>query len=270
MKLAHKPEDISALLQRVKEKGGSLTTNLFIDAEKLDDWINNGLLYFNETEYGALFLRKDWSFYHLYYYTNSLADLQILVNNHLPQKKLVLDIIGKSKNLNDLENLFVKANFKKHTQLERYTRINQSDSTFYFLSDEVSLAEKEDADAIARMFEENFDKFSEQVPQLNEVKKLIDEKKILIVKENDNIKGFLVRTFNGQSSILNNFLVDKRFRGEKIGSKLLKYYISESKAVKRMMLWVVFDNETAINVYQHHGYIKDDLVDTILVKNNDE
>jgi hypothetical protein len=33
-----------------------------------------------------------------------------------------------------------------------------------------------------------------------------------------------------------------------------------------MLLWVVFDNDRAIEIYKQHGYIKDDLADFILIK----
>jgi len=266
MNLVHKAEEITALVQKVKEKGGSFFTNFFIDAEKIDYWLYNKRLYYQLTDFGVLFFRKNESFYYLYYCAVSLENLKRLITHDLPEDKLVVDIIGKIENIANIVELFTVSGFKIYTQLHRFIRLNKDDSSYYEPSDEVTEATLADAEEIARLFRDNFDKLSEQVLNLDEVKKWITERKVFIIKDLAGIKGFLIRTTTGQTTILNNFLVQKHYRGQKIGSKLLKHYIFKSTGVKRMLLWVVFDNDNAIEVYNKHGYIKDDLVDCILIK----
>jgi len=264
--LVHKAEEITALVQKVKEKGGSFFTNFFIDAEKLDYWLYNKRLYYQLSDFGVLFFRKNESFYYLYYCVVSLENLKRLINLDLPNEKLVVDIIGKIENIAKIVELFTVSGFKIYTQLHRFIRLNNDNSNYYEPSDEVTEATLADAEEIARLFKENFDTLSEQVLNFDEVKKWITEKKVFIIKGLEGIKGFLIRTTTGQTTILNNFLVQKHYRGQKIGSKLIKHYIFQSVGVKRMLLWVIFDNDRAIEIYEKHGYIKDNLVDFILIK----
>jgi GNAT superfamily N-acetyltransferase len=265
MKLVHKEEELAALVQNIK-KPGTFITNFFPDPEKVSYWIKSKHLYYLDSEYSVLFLRKNESFFHLYYSSTSIEDLQHIILNYLPEGQIVTDIIGKEQPIRNFVEVFIKAGFRLHTQLHRFTRINDADKEYYNLSGEVLEATLHDIDEISRLFEDNFDKFSEQVPTSQEVTKLIEDRKILVVRGQSEIKGFLVRTTTGLTTLLNNFLVRKTFRGEKIGSKLLKHYIFESKDTKRMILWVIYDNDTAINVYKRHGYVKDDLVDFVLIK----
>ena len=264
MKLVPDVEKMIELRQAVKCKGDFIT-NFFTEEAKIINWIRSKQFYFLATEEGILFLKKNHSFYHLYFYTSSLTNLYGLVKNHLPTEFIVVDIPGKEVTTKQHVDLFINAGFKLHTQLQRYIRINDNKNNTFQACEEITLATTEDAEVISSMFEKNFDPISEQVPTLIEVNEMIQNKKVLFIKNNDKIKGFLVRTFIGQTTILNHFLVDENFRGEKIGSKLLKHYLFESKNIKRMLLWVIFDNARAINMYLKHGFMKEDMVDYILI-----
>src|SRR4026209_660837 len=188
MKLVHKAEEITALVQKVKEKGGSFFTNFFSDAVKLDYWLYNKRLYYQLTDYGLLFFRKNESFSYLYYCVVSLENLKRLINQDLPDERLVVDIIGKIENIANIVELFTVSGFKIYTQLHRFIRLNNDDSNYYEPSDEVTEATLADAEEIARLFKDNFDKLSEQVPNFEEVKKWITEKKVFIIKGLAGIK----------------------------------------------------------------------------------
>ena len=257
--------ELSALMQKVKERGGTLRTNFFIDPLRLSNYLKEGFIYYVNSEQGILLLRKDWDFYHLYYYTNSLESLKILISTYLPQVKLVTDIIGQDLLVMQTVEIFETVGFKSKKKLCRYVRMNNLNSNYYLKSNEVSLAVIEDAKQIGNLFIENFNKLFEQVPNLKDVENLIAQRKILVVKNKDTIKGFLVRTATGKTAVLNNFLVDKLYRQENIGTKLLQHYINESQDSKRMILWVIAENEVATNIYKKHGYFEDNLIDYILV-----
>lgn len=257
---------LQALVQEIKQRRGSLFTNFYSDTEKTTSWIQRGQLYFDETEAGVLLYRKKDAFFHLYYFTPSLNDLQTLLTMDLPIEQLVVDIIGKPQHTAAIVQFFSDAGFTLRTTLQRFIRIHRDDSEFYQPSAEVEAAVAGEAVEITALFTENFDALSEQVPTLEDVESLIAEGKVFVVRDQTGIKGFLVRTNTGQTTVLNNFLVRPDSRGEKIGSKLLKHYIFETKDTKRMMLWVKADNETAIGVYEKYGYKKEDLVDYILIR----
>jgi len=267
MELISNKDEVLFLLQKIKQAGGSFITNFFIDDTKLSAWIADKQFFYIEAAEGILFLRQDRNFYHIYYNTNSFDNLTALLSHHLPQKTFVTDIIGKTGDVDNIAALFSSAGFTTQTVLARYTRINKEDSDFYKAENEVEIATAEYCDEITEMLQKNFDKYSEQVYSFSEVKKLVNDRKIIMIRDVSKIKGILIRTILPQSSVLNNFLVNPEFLGQKIGSKLLKHYIFESKFTKRMWLWVIRDNEHAINMYQKHGYTRDGLVDVIMILN---
>jgi len=267
MELISNKEEVFFLLQKIKQSGGGLTTNFFIDNEKLNTWINDKQLSFLEAPEGILFFRQDRNFYHIYYSTNSLSNLSTLLSNHLPDKIFVTDIIGKIIDTDLVSTIFSRIGFNIHVVLERYTRINKENSDYYRPDNEVEIATDDHCGEITEMLQKNFDIYSEQVYSFEEVKKLMHDKKIIMIMDRNKIKGILIRTILPQSSVLNNFLVNPEFLGQKIGSKLLKHYIFESKFTKRMWLWVIKDNEHAINMYKKHGYTRDGLVDLVMILN---
>ncbi len=268
MELISNKDEVLFLLQKIKQ-AGSFITNFFIDNDKLSAWIADKQFFYIEAEEGVLFLRQDRNFYHLYYSTNSLGNLSTLLANHLPNKIFVTDIIGKTADVDQVTELFSGNGFTTHTVLERYTRINKENSDYYQPENEVEIATDEYSAEITEMLQKNFDKYSEQVYSFDEVRKLVHDVKIIMIRDVSKIKGILIRSILPQSSVLNNFLVNPEFLGQKIGSKLLKHYIFESKFTKRMWLWVIRDNEHAINMYQKHGYTRDGLVDAIMILNKE-
>ena len=268
MRLISSKNEVYSLIQEVKENNQKYITNLYIDQEKLDTWITERKFYYTKKEEGLLFFRQTPDFYYLYYSVGSLEQLSVIINGDIPKEILVIDIIGKTEDTEHISTIFRQNGFIIHTCLERYTRINKESTEYYQLGNEITLAEESDGFSITEMMHGNFDKYAEQLYTLQDVLALIKEKKIIVIRDTNMIKGFLIRNILPQSSVLNNFLVNPENRGEKIGSKLLKHYIFESKNTKRMWLWVLNDNEHAINLYKRHGYTSDGLIDLVMILNN--
>ncbi len=261
-------EDVYALIQEVKQRSTQYVTNYFIDQEKLSVWLAGGLFYYLAGEHGVLFFRKDRDFYHLYYSAVSLQGLGQLLAMQLPTEVIVTDLIGKKQDVEVLQGIFAQAGYLPRITMDRFTRINKEGTENYQPSGEVVFAGAEHIAQVSEMMDTNFDKYSDQIYTLQEVAELVNKKNILVVTDGPNIKGFLIRHILPQSSVLNNFLVKETYRGEKIGSKLLKHYIHESRNTKRLWLWVVSDNDHAINVYKSHGFAHDGLVDLVMIKNH--
>ena len=270
MQLIASSEQVFQLIQGVKEKSKRYTTNFFIDSDRLNALVAMRQMFYIAASGGVLFFRQDASFYHVYYCTESEEHLSTLLSESLPREILVADVIGKVADANRISNVFSERKFTSHASLDRYTRINKEGVDHYGLSEEVEEAGAGDEHSIANMLRANFDKYADQIYQLHDVISLVAAKKIILIREATVIKGFLVRNILPQSSVLNNFLVNPQFRGEKIGSKLLKHYIFESRNAKRMWLWVLRSNDNAINLYKRHGYSNDGLADNVMILNNTE
>lgn len=267
MELINDKNEVYLRIEKVKKNNIKYITNFFIDYEKLEEWIKEKSLFYIEDRNGLLFFRKKYNFFYLYYCCSSLQDIKYLLTDHSSSILCVVDLIGKFENIEPISDIFSNYGFNIYNQLDRYSRINNIGDNYYQFYSNVELAEMNQADKITEMLHVSFDKFVEQLYTIEEVKKLIQTEKILLIKDNETLKGFLIRNKLPQSTTLLNFLVNPNFRGEKIGSKLIKHYIYESKETKRMWLWVKNENKHAIDVYLNHGYKFDGLVDIIMINN---
>ncbi len=271
MNPVHSLGEVYALVQSVKSKCNTLLTNLFIDTEKTKIWIaEEKMLWFDGGKNGILLLRKDNDFDYIYYITENIHSLYLLLTGGsfiLAKGTCVVDIVGRLADVNQIAAVFGKLGFFRHDMLQRYTKTNKAGSNDYGLNSEVELAIPEDCKTISEMLQNNFDPFTDQINNEKEVEALIRAGKVIKIADNVTVRGFLIRTILPQMSVLNNFLVNPLFRGEKIGSKLLKHYIFETKYIKRLLLWVRTDNENAIDIYERHGYQADCLFDLIMINN---
>lgn len=113
-------------------------------------------------------------------------------------------------------------------------------------------ANKEDLDKIVTLGVELNDNFKSlyNYESLNE-----DVNETFVIVSNNDVIGFIhIQNLVGEIDII-NFIVDKDFRNNKNGYKLLKYII-DNYVDKKIFLEVAEDNEAAIKLYKRNGFIE--------------
>ena len=94
-----------------------------------------------------------------------------------------------------------------------------------------------------------------QYDQNFETKFLVDNYKIYLYVEEDEIVGFLITEETIDESNIVLLYVDKNSRRQKIASYLLDYFISDKTFSKeRILLEVSSNNQAAINLYDKFGF----------------
>ena len=229
-------------------------TNLYPNFEKLKYWMSRRLLFYELAGESLFLLRKDRDFYHLYYTSKTLLDLA----KDLKQINcsVVADCIGTD--MYPTIKAFEENGFKKY---KAFSMMRKIVGESYPVNPDVVFPDKNEAGVIVSMFENAFDRYAEQLPSEDEMEIMIDDKEVLVVKE-DKIAGVLIRT-TGIKSVLKFFLIDEEYRGKGIGSKLINYCLNESDVVT---LWVLSDNINAIQVYEHFGFTLHRLKNQIMIK----
>lgn len=78
----------------------------------------------------------------------------------------------------------------------------------------------------------------------------------MLVYDDGIVKGVINRRIDGQSMEICEFYVEPFFKGEGIGSRLIRYSIAEAEAadIRRIFLWVIQDNLPARKFYEKHGF----------------
>jgi hypothetical protein len=255
-------------IQSVKSRAPEFCTNFFPPQRKMQGWIDHGELLGEVRNRAAFFLRKDRDFWHLYFCAANHESLarEITGLPELKNEPVAVDLIGNEVVSNDLSNLLQSEGFRPYRTLYRMARIRQSDSPASGAgSASVDYAMSSDAPVIWELLGRTFDRYAEQLPALYEIETAIDHHQILTAKHNGALAGLLFFETQGLTSTVRYWLVDEPFRAFRFGSALMQRYFAAQSAVRRFVLWVLSDNESALQKYRHYGYAADGLVDRVLL-----
>ncbi|WP_088187757.1 GNAT family N-acetyltransferase [Desulfosporosinus sp. FKA] len=271
MKVVADSLDVFNAINLVKMNSKRTRTNFTVNLNKLALWISKKELTLIEYEGAMLLFRKNADFYYMYFFVNEDTDFSFLENiNFVRRNVVVVDLLGKSPDLDDLGKEFAAEGFDEHLHLQRMFKINSSlNSNLYAdrpMMNNIKVATEIDGQTISEILNNNFDKYGEQIPNLNEIYQEIDNGNILLYKSNYKILGLLYFNNIGQTSILRYWIVIDKYQNEGIGGKLIKFYFQMCQNIRRFIVWVVSDNINAINKYEHYGYKLDGLYDKVLIQ----
>jgi GNAT superfamily N-acetyltransferase len=247
-------------------RSGPLVTNFYPTPEKLQRWVDRGDM-FSLTAGDVLFvLRRDRDFLHLSYVTSSVANLAPALRELVDRvpATVTADVLGKRDSVVEIAAMFHDAGFRDLCTLERMTRPGGGAAEPTEAG--VDIATTDDAPALAALLDAALDRFAEQIPDVDEVRRTAAERKVLIVRSGTAIAGLLFYEVTGQSSLLRHWVVDGAYRDQRVGARLIRRYFADCKDVRRFLLWVISDNDNAIDRYRHYGYSRDGLIDQVLIR----
>jgi ribosomal protein S18 acetylase RimI-like enzyme len=268
MELVHDYNQVRELTVEIKSYKEGFMTNFFMNEPRCNLLINNELIY--RTVFGkcAFILHKDHDFYHVYYQTTSESDLSEGLQQLGKQYRdmiFVADIIGVNAIVRQVAELFTQAGFNAYSELLRMSRTKGLDSP-QVLNPDIEFASPAQVGNIRDILDTYFDKFSEQIPLSEEINQWIEDKKVLVLRENELIIGLVVFEITGLTSYLRYWFTHPAYRNRKIGSAMLRRFFYECRYTKRQQFWVIASNKNAIKRYRHYGFEQEQLVDMIMKK----
>ena len=267
MKPIHTVDDVFNAIQQAKANAPAFRTNFFPVKEKLQGSIDRGELTGQTGEGTAFFLRRDRDFWHLYFSAASVPALQSGLDSlaELKGKPVTVDLVGQEPAVKELTPVFESMGFRHRTRIVRLTRMSQTAPVGSAVLDRrVVPAEKADCPAIVELLLRSFDRFAEQIPELHEMEVAAQNGQVFLVKEGGKPAAMLYFEAQGLTSYVRYWLVDGPFRAAGYGSALMRHYFAVQSSAKRFILWVLANNENAIQKYRHYGYAPDGLVDHVL------
>jgi ribosomal protein S18 acetylase RimI-like enzyme len=255
-------------IQQVKTGAPAFCTNFFPVQRKLQEWVEHGELLVENRGDAAFFLRQDRDFWHFYFCARDAAALrrEITALADLKTRRLAADLVGGEEALRDVIGALTSAGFRPYTRLQRMARPGGSIATQSAAVDaQVVWAGQADGRAVLDLLEAAFDRFADQLPLLREIEAAIAGRQILAVKIEGASAALLFFETQGFTSTVRYWAVAERFREQRLGAVLMRRYLESHSAVRRFTLWVVTDNQNAIEKYRHYGYEPDGLVDHVMV-----
>lgn len=256
-------DQLSSLFNAIRDSSrGKIYTNFFFDEPKHSRWIEEGIFFFKQGDGYCMLLKKNSNFYNLFYVTSSLEALKQALEETTFNLDVSTDIVTKGEGSEEI-NLLVSCGFDFRRRLFRM--IHSGELIICRAASNIINATEADAKEIKSLLDNNFDTLSEQIPDIEEILDLIKENGVCLYKEGNAIKGLAISQIKGVSFMLRYWLVLPEARNKGIGSELLKASIDKYQS-KKQSLWVVSNNDNAIKRYEHLGFRKDKLIDTVLVK----
>lgn len=226
------------------------------------------MLLFDESQDCVLVFRRDRDFHHIYHVAGSLEALASglgNVNTAAFGSTITADLVGRGDALKAVTRIYASQKFVPYKLLTRMIRIRQGLGEGEFLDLDVRFAAAHDAGAIVMFLERQLDRFAEQVPGLEDIVAACGKRNILLIRNGMDLAGILHFESTGLTSILRYWLVDERFRNQGVGSRLIRTMFRLCNAARRVLLWVIADNESAIAKYKRYGFGFEGLVDQVMI-----
>lgn len=252
----------------VKAYKKKFVTNFFIDEKKILTWILDKSFFFIQKEEVVFFIKKNDTFYSLFFIASTIIDLQASLNLLLKEYTtltFVSDIIIKEEN-SEIQSVFEKSDFQIYTSLFRMNKLHYDPLIEFSIITNLKEAVYTELDELIRLFNQYFDPYAEQIPNKSELLDWINVKNILVYKINNKIIGFIIYDLNGSTIYLRYWFVHPEYREQKIGTALFKYFLFKGRSTKRQLLWVIKSNDNAIKRYKHYGFIEEKMFNFVMIK----
>lgn len=265
MKKVEDRQQLLGVLSEIRNNSQSFITNFFWDEGKHQLWINDGSLFYKiGSPECVLLIHNEGQFARLFYAAANLESLSHAIGAFRFDGILSIDIVTKEEVPSEL-NVFLNNGYDNRRHLFRMVRIGKFNAKN--IDDKnIETATLQDVESVHDLLMQSFDPLSEQIPSETELQSFIANKGILLYKEKERIIGLLIYQVIGVNWYLRYWLIIPQYRGLHVGSKMFNYALSKHTSSKRQMLWVVADNENAIEKYTHYGFKRDRLNDYVITK----
>ena len=258
-------DQVQNMIWQIRSLRSGLVTNFYWDDNKHPYWIAEGALRYDAKQESILLIHRAEVFSNLYYISTDMDKALQHLSELDVDTDVVVDVVTKGDN-KDSVDLFEKCGFKAYKHLFRMTHAGLMPVDDWDVNQEVRSAHKDDLDAISKALSLGFDPLAEQLPSIQELSGYIDKDGILLIKDQENICGFIIYEIVGVTWYLRYWYVSPDHRNLGVGAKLLKASLIKGKETKRQILWVMSHNENAIKRYEHYGFKRELMNDYVLVK----
>ncbi len=259
-------DSLQRLTGGVRRMSPGYTTNLYATRGQFERWCAVGGLRSLTAESAVLVVRCDRDFHRVYHVAQDLPALTAALA-HLPAGRYVADLVGRGEMVDQQCDAYAAGGFTSHAFLKRMGRSTQG--TASLPADDVVIAVPEDAESVAAFLDKLLDRFTEQLPKLDELQIAAREGRLLLVRRDTALAGMLMYDVQGQQAHLRYWHVDPDAHGAGIGRRLMGSFLSRCTQARRIVLWVIGDNDRSIAIYRHYGFEPDGLLDRIMIANKE-
>lgn len=247
-------EEYTQLFERFK-RTGSISNNYLLPDE-LGYYINTGTISYVEEGENIFYLVKQETCYRVYYQLNNLQRLVEFAHDD----NYAIEILyrgGKCYPSQEID-YWEKCGFQVNLVRDFYQGVYSSMDVAGINNEvEISLAKNEiDVLNAIELFNQSFDSYTGDYVDESLISMIYENKQLLVAYIGGQAVGFCHFYEKNKAVYLAHIVVNKNYRGRKIGYQLVVAMIkSNMKDPKtRYTLWVQQKNESAVKMYQSIGY----------------
>lgn len=257
---------LQSRLGAVARDGPDYSTNLYATREQVDRWCMAGGIRVSGGDGAVLMTRADRDFHRVYHVARDLEALGAALAA-LPAETYVTDLVGEAEKLEPVCAAYAVGGFGRHAFLRRMTRVQVPGSAE---AGEAEVAGPDQAPAVAAFLARLLDRYTEQLPDLDDLRQAAQAGRLLVVRRGAGLVGMLMYELKGQLAHLQLWHVDAGTRGEGVGRRLMAAFLTRCAEARRIVLWVIGDNTRSIAIYRHYGFAEDRLIDRIMIRHKDQ
>lgn len=255
------------LIGGISRQSPDYTTSLYASPQQIEAWCAADEVRALVAEGAVLLVRRDRDVHRVYHVANDPVAL-IAALRRLPVGRYVADLIGRDGALDGMCAAYGEGGFHAYTLLRRMGRgqpITAGEPVRH--ADVAGLGDVADVEAFLRRL---LDPLSEQPPTPEELRSAAGERRLLVVRNASALAGMLMYDLQGQLAHLRFWHVDPDMHGAGIGRMLMGGFLSACAKVRRIVLWVIGDNDRSIAIYRHYGFEVDGLLDRIMISDKEQ
>lgn len=258
-------EQTQNFIRQIRELRQGFVTNFYWDDNKHPYWIAEGSLVYEQSDNCILMLHRSDKFANLFYIATSFAAFGELLNNLQLEGSLVVDVVCKGEGTAEQE-AFANLGFEKYQHLYRMSHVGRIVGLDWIQDPRAKYGEKTDIQLVYNAMQKDFDPLAEQLPSLKELEDYAERKQLLVIKDDDNLCGFLIFEITGVTWYLRYWYTSPDYRNKGVGAGLLRTSLLYGIGSKRQIFWVIADNENAIKRYEHYGFVRENMNDYVMIK----
>lgn len=260
---SHSPEELFAFIKGIKSR--DMRTNSTWTMQSLKASFDEGRVWICLGIDAALVLAEDgFEIIRLTYYAES-ADCLVNLANLIPEVKgkIVCDLIGRDS---DVERWSVELPDHLFKSYATYRRMICDD----IVTDNdldlagVSIAGLSDAEILGGMLSDEFDPMTAHMLSPETLRARIANHDVVVMRTSNDISGLAVfDAANKKVGLLDYIIVNRDYRRQGVGRKLINYKWRYANNCKYYYLWVNAEKQGAIDFHESNGFRFDGVSDRI-------
>ena len=261
-------------LYRHRKVGTAAGCNLYAFRPEIESWIKARRLEELSFPGSTLFLLREHGFRRVFHAASDPTSLSAALAFLPSDEPLIADLVGRPCDLAALVEAYVSSGFIERRALHRMALLGgaalPARERFGPEDMNVEAAGPEDAEAVHAFLSRLLDIYTEQLPEVNVLRRSAAEGGMLLARKNCDIIGVLLFERQGRNVHLRHWHLEPSARGAGLGSLMMRSFLAENARATRISLWVVADNTESIAIYRHYGFSADGLVDRIMARDGNE